>query len=185
MPPLTPLALGTLWCRAEDGGNSRGKCFIRDKGTQVLCIMCTETNSISPGSSTAVPLLFLSPQFLNPDLVSSSSFSTSFWYNYWNHSNITATLPKTPVFYRVRWRNESVTWILELLELFFCLIVGLFAVLLVPLQLVFDSKCDLFIFVFDFIHSSFLLPFHSFKLPSRTGTWFWFPWLEWPNRQHC
>lgn len=187
MPRLTPLASGTLWCREEDGGNSRGKCFIRDKVILILCItyMCIETYSISMGSSTAAPLLFLSPQILNPDLMSPSLFSTSFWYYYWNHSIITTTLPKRPVFYSLRWRNGWVTWIPKLLRLFFCLIVSSFAICLVPLHLLFDSKCDLFIFVFDFIHSSFLFPFHSFKPPSRTGILSWFPWLEWPNRPHC
>lgn len=171
MPPLTPLALGSLWCREEDGGTSRAKCFIRGKVTQILCTtsMCIETHSINTESSSAVPLLFLSPEFLNPDPMSPLSFSTSFWYYYWKNSNITTTLPKRPVCYSMRWWNESVTWILKVLRLFFCLIVSLFAIHLMPLCLLFDSKCDLFIFVFDFLHSYFLFPFHSFKLPSRTG----------------
>lgn len=149
-----------------------------------ITYMCTETYSINTGSSTAVPLLFLGSQLLNPDLMSPSESSTSFWYYYWNHSNISTTLPKRPVFYILRWRNESVPWSLRLLRLF-CLIVSSFAIHLVPFCLLFDSRCDLFIFVPDFIHNSSLFLFHSFKLPSRTGIYFWFPWLEFPNRPHC
>lgn len=37
----------------KDGGSSRGKCFIRDKAIQILCItyMCTETYNINTVSS--------------------------------------------------------------------------------------------------------------------------------------
>lgn len=178
MPRLTPLALGTLWCREEDGGNSRGKCFIRDKVIQILCIthMCIDTYSINTVSSTVIPPLFLTPQILNPDRMSPSLFSTSFWYYYRNHSNTATTLPKRPVFYSLRWRNGSVTQRLKLLKLFFCLRVSSFAIRLVPLHLFFDSKCDFsFLSLILFVGLFF---FHFTVLNSLLGLEYNFDFLD-------